>query len=302
MYYIVYIIFYLLSLIPLKLLYVMSDLLYIVIFKIWGYRTQVVTHQLQNCFPEKKDEEIYAIVKQYYKNMCDQIVETIKLASLSEKELNRRFYIDYDRWMPYFLENRNFQFWTAHFFNFEWLNHSFQLQLKAYTDEPDHEPFEYYAVYSSLGSKTSDRLFQRLRSVRGSHLVSIKAFLKLLPSHQQINAIGLVADQSPTNPRTAFWIDFFGINTAFYSLPERIAKERNMTVIFPQLIKVKRGYYQCKIKVLTETPQDFKRGQLTKLYAEQLEQEIREQTSLWMWSHRRWKRKYQAEYKNNRIT
>ncbi len=282
-------------------MYPISDVLYFIIYKIWGYRTRIVTHQLQSCFPEKSDEEINLIVKQYYRNMCDQIVETIKLATMSENEINKRFVIDYEKWMPYFLKQKHISFWTAHFFNFEWINLSFQYKMKNIAEDPSSEPFEYYAVYSSLGSSVADRVFRKLRYKPGSHLVSTREFLKALSRGAQMNAMGLIADQSPLHVKSAFWIDFFGINTPFYSLPEKIAKERNMTVVFPQIIKLKRGYYTCKFEIITEVPEDFDKGMLTKKYAQKLEEEIRQQTSLWMWSHRRWKRQYKDSYVANRI-
>ncbi len=302
MFYIVYPIFYLLSLIPFWIMYLISDVLYFLIYKIWGYRTQVVTHQLQSCFPEKSDEEIHSIVKQYYRNMCDQIVETIKIASMSEKELNKRFEVDYEKWMPYFLEREHLSFWTAHFFNFEWVNLSFQFKMKWLHEQAGHKPFEYYGVYSSLGSKLSDRIFRKLREKPGSYLVSTKEFVQALKDHKPMNAMGLIADQSPLNVERSFWIDFFGINTPFFSLPEKVAQDRNLTVVYAQVTKLKRGYYRCEMSVLTEEPQELQRGQLTKMYAERLESEIKKQTPLWMWSHRRWKRKYQESYSANRIS
>ncbi len=301
MYYIVYPILYLLSFIPFRVMYLISDALYFFIYKIWGYRTQIVTHQLQMCFPEKSDHEIHSIVKQYYKNLCDQIVETIKIASMSEEQISRRFVLDYDQWLPYILERESVSVMTAHFFNFEWINLSFQYQMKQYNESHPDSPCEYYGVYASLGSKWADRVFRKLREKPGSHLVSTKEYLDALSDGSTINVVGLIADQCPLNVKRAFWLDFFGQNTPFYSLPEKIAKDRNQSVIFPQIIKVKRGFYKVDIKVLTENPQELERGELTKLYAQNIENEIRKQTSLWMWSHRRWKRKYQPSYVANRI-
>ncbi len=302
MYYIVYPIFYILSLIPFWLMYLLSDLLYIIIYRVWGYRTQVVSHQLQNCFPEKSDAEIHLIVKQYYRNMCDQIVETIKLASISEKEIEKRFEIDYKTWFPYFIEQEKVAFWTAHFFNFEWLNLTFQYQVKNYNTLHTLQPMDYYGVYASLGNKVADRVFKKLRQKDGSHLVNTKEFLKIVSKGEKINAVGLIADQSPLHLKSSFWIDFFAQNTAFYSLPERLAKDRDMTVIFPQIVKKKRGYYTCEFTILTDNPNEYSKGKLTQKYVQQLEKEIRSQTPLWMWSHRRWKRSYDKKYVANRIT
>ena len=79
-----------LSLLPLSILYILSDILYVLLFKIARYRVLVVKKNLKNSFPEKSEAEILAIRKEFYHNLCDIVAETIKTLSLSSLEIVRR--------------------------------------------------------------------------------------------------------------------------------------------------------------------------------------------------------------------
>ncbi len=301
MYYIIYPLVFLASLIPSWILYRLSDLMYLIMYYLWGYRKDVIQSQMLACFPDMGEDELKSNLKQYYRNMCDQIVETLKIGNMSEREFHRRYTVDLEKWLPIFYENDSQAFWVGHFFNFEWMNHAFQLEMKHHAKNDPDNPYVYAAVYSSLGSPTSDKIFKKLRSVKGSLLVSTKEFIGLLAKGQKINCMGLLMDQNPSNKKQAYWIDFFGIPTAFYNRPEDFARRLNQKIYFVKNKKTKQGHYEAQIELLAEDPSQYKEGELTKMYVQKLEENIREQLPLWMWSHKRWKHKYDEKFASRKI-
>ena len=52
-----------------------SDFLYLLIYKVLGYRKKVVFENLKNAFPEKSATEIEKIANAYYHYLCDLLVE-----------------------------------------------------------------------------------------------------------------------------------------------------------------------------------------------------------------------------------
>ncbi len=270
-------------------------------YYIWGYRKEVILHQMSSCFPDMGADELKTNLKSYYRNMCDQIVETLKISRMREREFARRYDANLEEWLPIFYQNESQAFWVAHFFNFEWMNHAFQLEMKKHAEEQPDNPYIYAAVYASLGSPTSDKIFKKLRRVEGSLLVSTKEFIQLIARGQQINCMGLLMDQNPSNLKYAYWIDFFGIPTAFYSRPEDFARKLNQKVYFVKNKKTKQGHYTAEIELLCEDPSQYREGEITKMYVQKLEENIREQLPLWMWSHKRWKHSYDESMSDRRI-
>jgi KDO2-lipid IV(A) lauroyltransferase len=162
--------------------------------------------------------------------------------------------------------------------------------------------YTFLGVYMPINNQSLDRLFRKLRSKSGSVLIPATDMKNaMLPWRNRQYCIGLVADQAPANPEKCFWLNFFEKPTAFVTGPETGARAGNIPVVFANIEKPRRGYYKVVLTLAEEQPGDLERGELTLRYARYLENAIRQQPDMWLWSHRRWKREWKEEYKKNWI-
>ncbi len=293
MYYFLSGLFYLLSLIPWRILYLVSDCIYVVVYYIAGYRKEVVLANLLIAFPEKTQKERIRIAKDFYKNFIDSFIETIKFFSLSDKEFNKRMTGNFEIINQLYNTGQNLQLHGGHFFNWEYMNWGFARNINDY-------PF--IGVYAPISNKAIDRMILKMRGKYNTILLNAYNFRN---SFHEVSrgryALALAADQNPPAPDRSFWIDFFGRPTAFYMGPEKGARVNDTAVVFVYNYKVKRGYYNTEISLITTTPGQLKRGELTARYVSFLEDCIRKTPSNYLWSHRRWKHQYREEYKKNLI-
>jgi Kdo2-lipid IVA lauroyltransferase/acyltransferase len=288
MYYFVYGIVYLLSLVPLRVLYILSDVLYVLIYHVLGYRKKVVMTNLGIAFPHKTEQEREKIAKQFYKNFVDNFIETIKILSKGEKWIRKHFVLDSDPLTQFYNEGRKVQLHLGHNFNWELANVSMPL----YTQYP------FLAVYMPITNKAMDRLFLKLRSKTGCIMLPATNMKNaMVPWRNKQYALALAADQAPGNVDRAYWLNFFGHPTPFVRGPESGARMGNIPVIFAQLYKVKRGYYHAHFEIGAENPASLPEGELTRRYIKFLEAAISEHPDMWLWSHRRWKWEWKEEYK-----
>ncbi|HEU4609997.1 MAG TPA: lysophospholipid acyltransferase family protein [Chitinophagaceae bacterium] len=287
MYYIVYTLLYLLSLLPLRILYLFSDLLYLLIYRLIGYRKKVVMQNLLIAFPDKSEHERKKIASDFYHNFIDNFIEIIKLLSWNSREVNKRFAADLTGMQPAFDSGRNIHLIGMHNFNWELCTWG-MTSLMSY-------PF--IGIYMPVGSATFDRIMLRLRSRYGATLIPATSFRKAYaPYIHQQHVLGSVADQSPGNPSQAYWLYFFGRPTAFVTGPEKNARLQNAAVVFAHFYKVKRGYYKFDTKFITEAAADMPAGELTRQYVSFVENCLRKQPANYLWSHRRWKKEWKADY------
>lgn len=286
MYYIISFFFYLLSLLPWRVLYFISDGIYLLVYYGIGYRKKVVMQNLQLAFPEKSDAERLVIAKEFYHNFIDTFIETIKLISVSEKELDKRFTTNIEVVNELYAAGRDVQMYTGHFFNWEVANLGFSKQSK----------FPLVFVYLPLANKAFNRVIVKLRVRYGSIMLSAYEFKNKFKDYVNGHyALGLAADQCPSSPEKAYWLPFMNQMTPFYSGPEKGAKKNNMYCVFGHFYKVKRGYFKFDFEVMTLEPNSYDTGKLTELYVAHLERAIRKIPANYLWSHRRWKWTYDAE-------
>lgn len=284
MYYIVYPLLYLLSLLPWKVLYFISDGLYGLIYYVIGYRKEVVMNNLLIAFPEKAEKERVRIAKDFYRNLTDTIVETVKLFSLSERSLLKRYDTDNTLAASFYNTGRNIQYHTGHFFNIEYVN----------LGESRRGPYPFVVVYMPIANKAFDRMIYRIRTRYGAILIPAGSFRTSF--HQYVNdryALALAADQNPGNPKAAYWVSFMGKPAPFTMGPEKGAKRNNTIVLYADFYRPKRGYFKLEMSLLTDDPRSFADGQLTKRFVEHLESSIRQRPANYLWSHRRWKHEYE---------
>lgn len=290
MYYIIFSICYLFSLLPLKVLYFISNGIYLLIYYVAGYRKKVVFQNLQQAFPEKSEEEIVGIARRFYHNLVDMIVETIKLMSISPAALKNRFTADISLFDELQKQGKAFQVHLGHSFNWEWAN----LYIKLLTTQP------FLVTYMPLSSKNANRLFRYIRSRFGSILIPSTDVLRAMQPWKGKPYLSiLVADQNPGKVRRAYWFPFMNKMTAFYKGPELSARRDDIPVVYGEIKKIKRGYYSIKLKLISEYPQKEKEGFITESFVLLLEQSIREQPENWLWSHRRWKHEWKGNNNND---
>lgn len=287
MYYIVYGSLYLVSLLPLRILYVLSDFTRFVLYNIVGYRKKVVFSNLKQAFPERSEMERKEIARKFYRNFTDNFIEFIKLLSASPAYINKHFTGDYSIPLKLSGQGKRCQSMLAHNFNWEWGCLAVALNIKHL----------FLVVYMPISNKAVDRIFMKVRSKTGGVMLSATDMRNaIIPYRNAVYMLALVADQNPGNPANAFWFDFFGKPTPFVRAPESGARRGNVPVLFVKIIKERRGYYKISFEMLEENPATLKEGELTKKYVERLHNFISEYPEMWLWSHRRWKWDWKEGY------
>ena len=287
MYYLLFGFLYLLSLLPLRVLYLLSDVAYVVVYYLLGYRKAVVHHNLTIAFPQKTEAEKTRIAKQFYKNFCDTFIETVKFISASPRFFKRHLAGKYEAIENLYPTGRPVQIHLGHNFNWELAN----------LGVPPRISYNTLAVYLPLKNKLFDRLFRHIRSRGGTHLVASTNFTKDFdPFRNTQYMISLLADQNPAHPGNAYWIPFFGRPTPFLRGPEKAARRNDLPVVFCHFTKKKRGYYEGYTELAALHVRDLPPGELTKRYAAYLERVMTEHPEMWLWSHRRWKWEWKPEY------
>ena len=292
MYYLFYGFLYLVSLLPMRVLYFISDIIYGIVYYIIGYRRKVVMDNLKQAFPEKSEAELTAIAKKFYHNFIDSFVEVIKLISASEAWLHRRFTVDVEALDKIYATGMSCQMHLGHTFNWEWG----QLVMTQLTK------FRILVVYMPIGSKMFERLFYRLRTRTGNAFLPAPQMKGAIVPHLQSQyLLGLVADQCPGNMHNAYWIDFMGRPTPFASGPEKGARNGQLPVVFASIDKPRRGYYHGKVQLACMNAAELPEGELTRMYVRYLESVIHARPDMWLWSHRRWKHAWKEDYQPMRI-
>lgn len=287
LFYIVLSFWYLLSLLPLKVLYFLSDILYYLVYYILKYRRVVVRDNLVNSFPNKTTKEIVKIEKEFYSFFCDYIVETIKLLSISKDELKSRMSFsgidDIEKEM--ISKNRNFCFvYLGHYCNWEWI-----ASLPYWTSDD----FLCGQIYHPLRNKAFDKLFLKLRNQFGGTSIPMKETLRKiieLKRAKQKTIIGFISDQAPKWSSIHHWTPFFNRETPVFTGTEKIGKQVNALIYYADVKRVKRGFYHCQFKPFFDNPNDIEDFQITDAYMKNLEQMISAEPQYWLWSHKRWKR------------
>ena len=287
MYYVVYGLLWLVSLLPLRILYILSDCIYGIVYYIIKYRRDVVMQNLEIAFPDKTLEEKKRIAKKFYRNLIDTFIETIKMISASEKFILKRFVGNWDVINSLKETGRPVQLHLGHNFNWEWGN--------AAGGRAIHIPF--LVVYMPITNKPLDRLFIRLRARYGTKLLrATKMAEDFLPYRNTQYALGLAADQNPGVPANAWWFYFFGKPTPFVKGPAKNAIANNAAVIFCFIHKPRRGYYEGVFTLEELKPDHLTEAELTSRFVKYLEGVIRQYPDMWLWSHRRWKWEWKEEY------
>ncbi|MDT7830232.1 lysophospholipid acyltransferase family protein [Pricia sp. S334] len=274
--------FYLLSLLPMRILYWLSDLIYLVVYRGIGYRRNVVRENLKNAFPDTSRQDLLDIEKKFYRHFCEVAVEAIKTLTISEKQVKKRLVIRNPELLRDLLEKgQSILMYTAHQGNWEWL-----VYLPLYFD------YTSYTFYRPLQNTYFNELFLLMRERFGVICVeSNKGYRTILKQDRKNSPVMncVIGDQSPKSSDAKQWTHFMHRETAFFVGAERIAEKTDSTVIFPSFIQVKRGRYELQLEVVEKKYGEHGNFSFINGYAELLEKAIIRQPELWLWSHRRWK-------------
>lgn len=287
MYYLFYGFLYLVSLLPMRVLYIVSDGVYGIVYYIIGYRKKVVMDNLRYAFPEMTKAEHTRIAKRFYRNLIDSFIEVIKLLSVNESWLAKRFTVNVQVLDELYATGKACQMHLGHTFNWEWG----QRVLTSLTK------YQILVVYMPISSKVLEKLFYRLRTRGGNVFLPApqmrEAMVPYLPTQY---LLGLVADQCPGKVHSAYWIDFLGRPAPFASGPEKGARHGHLPVVFASIDKPKRGHYHATVELACPDAGVLPEGELTRRYVRYLESVIRGRPDMWLWSHRRWKHAWKGEY------
>ena len=266
---------------PFWMMYVLSDLFYIFIFYLIGYRLKVVKANLSNSFPSKDQNEIRELAKKFYRHLCDISLESVKGFTMSREEfINRHRIINTELAVSFFDKGISAIFVPGHYNNWEWGSLSPGLQIN----------YPVVALYKPMTNKLVDEFIKKHRAKFNTRLASIReTALTFNELSAKPHAYILAADQSPTNINECYWFDFLNQDTAWLQGPEKYARKFNWPIFYVDVQRVKRGFYTLKLVAITKNPASLPDGEITRLYAENLEKTILQEPAYWLWSHKRWK-------------
>ena len=292
-YHILYVFVWLISLLPLKVLYVLSNGIYFIVYHVVKYRRQVVQNNLRSSFPERDENDLQKIEKDFYHFFSDYIVETIKLCSMSKKQMYRRVQFDGVEEMVNALHDKqkNFAFlYLAHYGNWEWIS---SLSARITDVNPNVVGGQ---IYHPLRNIAFNRLFLYMRGRFGGKNIGMKETLRFILRNRRDKKptiMGFIADQAPKWNSIHHWTEFLHHNTPVFVGTEQIGKQVDALIFYAHVERPKRGYYHCTISLITDNAKAHPDYELTDTYFSMLEKSIQANPSLWLWTHKRWKRTYE---------
>lgn len=277
---------WLFALLPFRVLYVLSDGLYLLMRHVMHYRRKVVRRNLRNSFPEKPEAELREIERKFYHYLCDYMLEEIKMMRMPFEELRRRMTYDHSgQYLEMIEKHGGIILLIPHYANFEWI-----IGMGAVM-QPGDVPVQ---VYKPLRNKYLDEMFKHIRARFGGYNVpkhsTARELIKLRRAGKRM-AVGLITDQSPNRSEAHYWTTFLNQDTVFMDGAERIAKLMDFPVFYCELERTSRGHCKVSFDLLTETPKQTAEGEITECFARRLEQTICRDPHCWFWSHKRWKLK-----------
>ena len=287
LYYIIYPIFYLVSLLPLRVLYVFSDIQFFIVYSIVGYRKKVVRKNLRNSFPDKSDKELLKIEKEFYHWLCDYFNETVKLLSISKKTLLKHIeFRNVEQMEHCFSEGQNCAAILGHYCNWEWLSAT-GLAFRQYPEAVMG------LIYHPLYNDAFDRLFIDIRSAQGGVCIPKKDILRYLVTYKKEKKnylFGYISDQTPKWNNIHLWLPFLNQDTPVFTGGERIMRKMNDAVFYVEMQRPKRGKYICTFKLITREAPSLPEHEVTTRFFKMLEETINKQPAFYLWTHNRWKR------------
>lgn len=277
-----YPIVWLISILPFRLLYILSDIIYVIIYYIIGYRKKTVRENIALALPKLSEKERIRIEKKSFQHLCDMFLEMIKTMSLSDKEINKRFvFTNLDVYTELEKKGKSIALLCAHYASYEWVV-SINKKIK----------FQGFAIYKKINNRYFDKLVRNIRSKFKATLITTKETIPtIVHNHSQsiLGLYGFASDQSPKISSVFHWNTFMGIEVPIHTGAEMLAKKYNMNAIFLKVKKVKRGYYEATFELLSDSIEMVPDYQITDRFLSLVEAQIYEAPEYYLWTHKRWK-------------
>ena len=266
--------------VPYKVIYIISDVVLFIVYRIFRYRIDTVQKNLKNSFPKHSLIDLKKIEKKFYRNFCDVLLENLLLYTISEKELKKRMkLLNPEIFDALYNKDKGAILIGAHYNNWEWM----ALSLGVYAKQ------DVFSVYKPLNNKTINALMLKARERFGANIVPMASFAKTILENKKRSTINLMlTDQSPHKSKVDFYCTFLNQDTPVYLGPEKLVNAANIDLLFVEVHRVKRGFYEMKIVTLKDKSKEEKKSK-TLLHVNHLEKIINDQPENWLWSHKRWK-------------
>jgi KDO2-lipid IV(A) lauroyltransferase len=282
---------WLLHLLPERILYLLSDLLYLLMYHVVGYRKKVVHDNLNLAFPDHDVPTIRRLARKFYHHLCDLILEQAVLHFASESKAKRKLTVKNPEVLnDLYGKGKMVMAVLGHYGNWEYL-----AALGLYIKHP------VIAIYKPLKNKYFDRMIRQNREAFGVRPVPMKAIGRILLEHHKNSDPSLtlfLGDQRPQYHQIQYWTKFMGQDTPMFLGTEKLARKLDAAVVFLNVRKVRRGRYEVEVRLICESPDGLKPYEITERHVAMLEDLIREEPAWWLWSHRRWKHSYEKFLKD----
>jgi lauroyl/myristoyl acyltransferase len=273
---------WMISILPFRIFYLLSDALYLLVYYIIGYRKKTVRANIALALPHLSAEERLSIEKKSYRHLCDMFMEMTKTMTISSEEMNKRFTItNLEVIKEYEKKEKSIMLLASHYASWEWL---ITLNQKI--------SYQGIGVYKKISNKYFDKLIRDIRSKYNTELVSTSKTIPLIAHNQKndiLSVYGLASDQSPKSDRIFHWDSFMGVEVPVHTGAEMLAKKHDLNVVFAKVKKIKRGYYEATLIPLSTNPKSVPDFGITHAFIKEVEKQIYEAPEYYFWTHKRWK-------------
>ncbi len=287
-YLLLYPLLWLISMLPFPLLYAFSDIVYVIIYHIIGYRKKVVRDNLALALPHLSEEERLVIEKKFFHHLCDIFLEMIKTMTISEKEIDKRYiFTNLELYKELEDKKKSVALMCGHYASYEWA-----------VSMNRHISFEGYGIYKKLGNPHFDKLVKKIRNRFKATLITTRETIPTIKKNAisgHLGAYGFASDQSPMVSSAYHWNSFMGIEVPVHTGAEMLAKRFDMNVVFLRTKKVKRGYYEGTFDLLSLDAKAVPNYEITDEFLKLIEKQIYEAPEFYLWTHKRWKHRRKKE-------
>lgn len=270
------------SMLPFRILYLISDFAYLIVYYLIGYRKKTVRENLAMTLPHLSDTERLVIEKKFYHHLCDMFLEMMKTMNISKKEIAKRFvFTNLEVYKDLEKKGKSIAMMGAHHASYEWAP-----TINFYSD------FQVFPIYKQIKNPYFDKLVHRIRSVFKATLITTKKTIPTIIQNNQNKKKGLYlfgSDQTPKKNSSHHWKKFMGLEVPVHIGAEMLAKRYDMNVLFLKTKKIKRGYYEGTFEIISENAKETPDHQITDQFMELVEQQIYEAPEHYLWTHKRWK-------------
>jgi Kdo2-lipid IVA lauroyltransferase/acyltransferase len=274
---------WLISMLPFRVLYVLSDITYVIVYYLIGYRKKIVRKNFDLCLTHLSEAEKKKVEKKFYRHFCDSFVEMVKTLNISDKEIKKRFvFTNFEVIHQLEETDKSTAVLIGHYASYEWL-----LLLHRYLNKQVG-----FGIYKPIKNKYFDRLVRKIRGRFGAELIGMR---EVIPKMRQNirqgkhGAYGFITDQSPRLNSAIHWCRFFGMEVPVHVGGEMLAKKIGLNMAYAKIEKVKRGHYQCSFVVVEGDLKQIPNFKVTDRFMLMLEEQIKQAPEFYLWTHNRFK-------------